>query len=174
MMNSRPAWWAGSLCVFLGIVISGAVAIGQEPAAALSATVSKDLRKKLDDAFPGWTMAAAPACAPNAAIVSADIDFDQQADTAFLVQMPSGVIHVMVSLPRVVDKLVLHDLGPLNAVAGGTHLSVQPLGRAVRRPGTMFDDYLSGPTFAVSSCERPLVAFAWSGYGFRSVPVTAR
>lgn len=174
MMYSRPARWAGSLCVFLCVGMSGATALAQEPATSPIATVSKDVRKKLDDTFPGWTLAAAPACAASAAIVSADIDFDQFADTALLVQMPSGATHIVVALPRVINAAVVHDLGPVTAIPGATHLSVLPLGRAVRRPGTMFDDYLSGPTFAVASCERPLVAFTWSGYGFRSVPVTVR
>ncbi len=170
MRYFRPARWAGSLCVFLSVVMSGASAAGQEP----TVTVSKDLQKKLTKQFPGWTLAAAPACAASAGMVSADIDFDQQADTALLVQMPSGATHVVVALPRVVNVAVLHDLGPLSAVAGATHLSVLPLGHAVRRPGAMFDDYLSGPTFAVSSCDAPLVAYVWTGYSFRPVPVTSR
>lgn len=170
MMYSTPARWAGSLCVFLCVVMSGSGAIAQEPAADLS----KDLRKKLAEQFPGWTLAAAPACAASANVVTADIDFDQHADTALLVQMPSGATHVVVVLPRVIDNAVLHDLGPVSAIAGATHLSVLPLGHPVRRPGAMFDDYLSGPTFAVSSCEGPLVAFAWTGYSFRPVPVTSR
>lgn len=170
MMYSRPARWAGSLCVFLCVVMSGSTTTAQEPAVDLS----KDVRKKLTAQFPGWTLAAAPACAASANVVKADIDSDQQGDTALLVQLPSGATHVVVALPRVINDAVVYDLGPVSTFAGATHLVVLPTGHPVRGPGAMFDDYLSGPTFAVSSCGAPVVAFVWTGYGFRPVPVTTR
>lgn len=170
MMYSTPARWVGSLCVFLCVVMCGSTATAQEPAVDLS----KELRKKLAAQFPGWTPAPAPACAASANVVQADIDFDQQDDTALLVQLPSGATHVVVALPRVINDAVLHDLGPVSAFAGATHLAVLPTGHPVRGPGAMFDDYLSGPTFAVASCDAPLVALVWTGYGFRPVPVTTR
>jgi hypothetical protein len=48
---------------------------------------------------------------------------------------------------------------------------VLPLGTPIRGPGDMFDNYLSGPTFVAASCDKPLIAFVWTGYGFRPRPI---
>lgn len=173
MTYSRPAAWAGSLCVLLCVWLVGVGAVAQDP----TDSVSKTIRKKVDAQFPGWTLVPAPVCTAgvaSAAVTTADIDFDQSVDVAMVVQTPSGAPHVVVAMPRVIGGAIVHDLGPLASVPGATHITVLPQGYAVRARHDMFDNYLSGPTFAAASCEGPLVAFVWTGYSFRPVPVTAR
>ena len=165
----KPAAWAGVLGVFLGVSSLGAVAPQQDP----PEVVTKTIRKSLDKQFPDWTLVQAPACpAAVNAPATADIDFHQSTDLAIIVTVPGGEPHMVVALPRVIGGSIVHDLGPLSAVPGATHIVVLPLGTAVRGPGDMFDNYLSGPTFAAASCEKPLVAFVWTGYGFRPRPIT--
>lgn len=167
-MNSlKPAAWAGVLCVFLGVTLNGAAAPLQDPPEVLT----KAIRKQLDKQFPAWTVAAAPACQGAASTATADIDFDQEPDAGLVVTTQGGEARVVIAMPRVIGGAIVHDLGPLAAVPGATHLVVLPLGTVVREPGAMFDDYLSGPTFAAASCEKALVAYVWNGYGFRSRPV---
>lgn len=84
-----------------------------------------------------------------------------------VVNTPGGEPRIVVVLPRVIGGAVVHDMGPLAAVAGATHEVVVPLGTAVRDAGAMFDDYLSGPTFAAASCDKAIAAFVWSGNRFR-------
>ena len=166
MKVMNPAGWAGVLCVSLGVAL-GASAPMQDPPEVLT----KSIRKKLEKQFPAWTLAAAPACPGASSPATADIDFDQQTDAAFVVATQGAEAHVVIVLPRVIDDAVIHDLGPLSAVPGATHLVVLPLGTKVRDAGAMFDDYLSGPTFAAASCEKALVAYSWTGYGFRARPL---
>jgi hypothetical protein len=164
----KPAAWAGVLCVSLGMSTLGAFA----PQPDSPDVLTKALRKSIDKQFPDWTLAPAPACAAAVeSTASADIDFDQSTDVAMVVTVPGGEPQMMVALPRVVGDSVVHKLGPLSAVPGATHLVVLPLGTAIRGPYDMFDDYVSGPTFAAASCEKPLIAFVWSGNGFRERPV---
>lgn len=166
MKTVNPAAWAGVLCVSLGVAL-GATAPVQEPPEVLTKTV----RKHLDKQFPAWTLAAPPACPAAVAPATADIDFDKEMDAALVLSTQGGEARAVVVMPRVVGGAVVHDLGPLSAVPGATHLVVVPLGTVVRDAGSMFDDYLSGPTFAAGSCEKPLVAYAWTGYGFRARPI---
>jgi hypothetical protein len=163
----KPAVLAGVLGVFFGVSSLGAVAPQQDPPEMLT----KAIRKSLDKQFPGWTLAPAPACPTATMPATADIDFDQSIDVAMVVTVPGGEPHMVVALPRVIGGSIVHDLGPVSAFPGATHLVVLPLGTAVRGPGDMFDNYLSGPTFAAASCEKPLVAFVWTGYGFRPRPI---
>lgn len=162
MKVMNPAGWAGVLCVSLGVAL-GASAPVQDPPEVLT----KSIRKKLDKQFPAWTLPAAPAC-PGAQPATADIDFDQQTDAGLVVATQGGEARAVIVLPRVIGDAVVHDLGPLSAVPGATHLVVLPLGTVVREAGAMFDDYLSGPTFAAASCDKALVAYVWNGYGFRT------
>ena len=164
MHSLKPAGWAGALCVFLGVTLHGAAAPMQDPPEVLT----KEIRKQLDTQFPAWSAAPAPVCAGAASPATADIDFDREADVALVVTTQGGEPRVVIAMPRVIGGAILHDLGPLAAVPGATHLVVLPLGTPVREPGAMFDDYLSGPTFAAASCEKALVAYMWNGYGFRS------
>jgi hypothetical protein len=162
-------WMKLAACTgVLGAMATGAEALTQEPPAVLT----KAIRKQLDAQLPGWTVAAAPACAAGANPVTSDIDFDRSIDVAMVVDTPGGEPHIVVAMPRVVDGARAFDLGPLSAIAGATHVVVLPQGRPVRWPGAMLDDYLSGPTFAAASCAGPVVAFVWTGYGFRTVPVS--
>jgi len=163
----KPAGWAGVLYVFLGATLAGATAPAQDPPGALT----KAIRKTLDKQFSGWTPAPAPSCPGATALATADIDFDQSIDVAMVVTVAGGAPQIVVAMPRVIGGAIVHNLGPLSAVPGATHLVVLPLGTAIRGPGDMFDNYLSGPTFAASSCEKPLIAFEWTGYGFRPRPV---
>jgi hypothetical protein len=163
MKVMNPAGWAGVLCVSLGVAL-GASAPMQDPPEVLT----KSIRKKLDKQFSAWSLAAAPACPGAASSATADIDFDQNLDTGLVVTTHGGEARVVIVLPRVIGDAVVHDLGPLSAVPGATHLVVLPLGTVVREAGAMFDDYLSGPTFAAASCEKALVAYSWTGYGFRA------
>lgn len=158
----KPAGWAGALCVFLGVTVGATVPV-QDPPEVLT----KAIRKHLDKQFPAWTLAPAPACPGAVSPATADIDFDQETDAAFVVTTQGGEARMLVAMPRVIGGAIVHDLGPLSDVPGATHLVVVPLGTVVREPGAMFDDYLSGPTFAAASCEKPLVAYKWTGYGFR-------
>ena len=164
----KPAAWAGVLGVFFGMSAVGAVTL-QPPAPDV---LTKTIRKTMDKQFPGWTMAPAATCPAASAPATADIDFDQSADVALIVTVPGGEPQMVVVMPRVIGGAVVHNLGPLSAVPKATHLVVLPLGTSIRGPGDMFDDYLSGPTFAAASCEGPLVAFVWSGYGFRQRPIS--
>lgn len=159
----KPVGWAGVLCACLGVTLNGAIALAQDPPEVLT----KAIRKNLDKQFPEWTLAAAPICPGAVSPATADIDFDQEPDAAFVLTTQGGEARVVIALPRVIGGSVVHDLGPLSAVPGATHLVVLPLGTVVREPGAMFDDYLSGPTFAAASCEKALVAYVWTGYGFR-------
>jgi hypothetical protein len=163
----KPAAWAGVLGVFLGVSSVGAFVSPQEPPEVLT----KAIRKMLDKQFPGWTLAPAPACPAATQLATADIDFDQSTDVAMVVTVPGGEPHMVVALPRVIGGSIVHDLGPLSGVPGATHLVVLPLGTPIRGPGDMFDNYLSGPTFVAASCDKPLVAFVWTGYGFRPRPI---
>ncbi len=163
----KPVALAGVLGVFCGVSSVGAFAPPQDSPEVLT----KAIRKSLDKQFPGWTLAQAPACPVATAPATADIDFDLSTDIAMVVTVPSGEPHMVAALPRVIGGSIVHDLGPLSSVPGATHLVVLPLGTAVRGPGDMFDNYLSGPTFAAASCEKPLVAFVWTGYGFRPRPI---
>ncbi len=163
MKVMNPAGWAGVLCVSLGVAL-GASAPVQDPPEVLT----KSIRKKLDKQFPAWTLTAAPACPGAPSPATADIDFDQQPDAGVAVTTQGGEARVVIVLPRVIGDAVVHDLGPLSAVPGATHMVVLPLGTVVRDAGAMFDDYLSGPTFAAASCEKALVAYSWTGYGFRA------
>ena len=163
----KPAGWAGVLCVFLGVTLTGAMAPSQDPPEVLT----KAIRKHLDKQFPAWTLAPVPACQGAVSPATADIDFDQETDAAFVVTTQGGEARVVIAMPRIVGGAIVHDLGPLAAVPGATHMVVLPLGTAVREAGAMFDDYLSGPTFAAASCEKALVAYMWNGYGFRVRPV---
>lgn len=163
----KPAAWAGVLCVFLGVTLNGAAAPSQAPPEVLT----KAIRKHLDKQFPAWTLASAPACQGAVSPATADIDFDQETDAAFVVTTQGGEARVVIAMPRLIGGAIVHDLGPLAAVPGATHMVVLPLGTVVREAGAMFDDYLSGPTFAVASCEKALVAYMWTGYGFRARPV---
>ena len=166
MKVMNPAVWAGVLCVSLGMTL-GATAPLQDPPEVLT----KSIRKKLDKQFPAWTLTAAPACQGAASPATADIDFDLETDAAFIATTEGGEARVVITLPRVIGDAVIHDLGPLSAVPGATHMVVLPLGTVVREPGAMFDDYLSGPTFAAASCDKALVAYVWTGHGFRTRPV---
>lgn len=167
MKSSKPAAWAGVLGVFLSAaVISVSAAIQSQ-----SEAISKTIRKQMDRQFAEWSVAAAPGCAGATNPAIADIDFDQSADVAMVVRTDTGASHVVIAMPRVVGGAIVHDLGPLSAVPGATHLVVLAQGRVVSAPGAMLVDYLSGPTFAAASCDGPLVAFVWTGYGFRRVTV---
>lgn len=168
MKRLKPAGWAGALCVFLMAASSWIPAIAQEPQAELA----KAIRKQLDKQFDGWTVAPAPACPGASSHAAADIDFDRSGDVALIVNTPAGEPRVVIAMPRVIGGAIVHDMGPLAAIPGATHVVVLPQGRVVRAPGAMFDDHLSGPTFAVASCERPIVAFVWTGYSFRKIPVS--
>lgn len=159
----KPAAWAGVLCVFLGVTLNGATAPSQKSPEVLT----KAIRKHLDKQFPAWTLAAAPACQGAVSPATADIDFDQETDAAFVVTTQGGEARVVIAMPRIIGGAIVHDLGPLSAVPGATHLVVLPVGTVVREPGAMFDNYLSGPTFAAASCDKVLVAYVWTGYGFR-------
>jgi hypothetical protein len=163
MKELKPAVWAGVLGVFLGVSAFGVFAAPQDPPEVLT----KAIRKTLDKQFPEWTAAPAPTCPSATPQATADIDFDQSADVALIVTVPGGAPQMVVALPRVIGGSIVHDLGPLSAVPGATHMVVLPLGTATRGAGDMFDNYLSGPTFAAASCEKPLIAFEWTGYGFR-------
>ncbi|MCC7186831.1 MAG: hypothetical protein IT185_11345 [Acidobacteria bacterium] len=165
----KPAGWAGVLCVFFGVAFVGATPALQDP----PEVVTKAMRKALDQQFPEWATAPAAAC-PTAVDTpaTADVDFDMETDVAMIVAVPGGEPHMVVAMPRVIAGSIVHDLGPLSAIPGATHLVVLPLGTAVRGPGDMFNDYLSGPTFAAASCDKPLVAFVWTGYGFRKRPIS--
>lgn len=163
----KPAVWAGVLCVFFGVTLNGATAPFQDPPEVLT----KAIRKHLDRQFPEWTLAAAPACQGAVSPATADIDFDTETDAALVVTTQGGEARVVIAMPRVIDGAIVHDLGPLAAVPGATHMVVLPLGTAIREAGAMFDDYLSGPTFAAASCEKALVAYVWTGYGFRVRPL---
>ncbi|HQX81253.1 MAG TPA: hypothetical protein PKW63_05810 [Vicinamibacterales bacterium] len=166
MKMMKPAGWAGVLGVFLGVTVHG----GVQDRSDVPDVMTKTITEQLDDEIPGWTMVSAPACGP-AGPASADIDSDKSLDVAMVVNTPGGEARIVVVLPRVVGGAVVHDLGPLAAVSGATHVVVVPLGTAVRDPGAMFDDYLSGPTFAAASCEKALTAFPWAGTGFRQRPL---
>jgi hypothetical protein len=167
MRFSKPAAWAGALCVFLSGLSSGLSAVMQDPPEVLT----KVIRSQVDEQFPDWTLVASPACATPGGPAAADIDFDQSTDVALVATTPAGEPRVLIAMPRVIGGAIVHDLGPLSEIPGATHVVVLPQGRVVRAAGAMFDDYLSGPTFAAASCERPLMAFVWNGYGFRRVEV---
>jgi len=166
MKYSQLAAWAGGLGVFFtAAVISVSAATQVEPEG-----VTKAIRKQMDRQFTGWAIAGVPGCVGASNPITADIDFDQSPDVAMVVQT-GGESHVVIAMPRVLGGAIVFDLGPLSAIPGATHLVVLPQGRVVSAPGAMLVDYLSGPTFAAASCDGPLVAFVWTGYGFRRVTV---
>lgn len=167
-MNVRkPAVLAGVLGVFFSVTGAAETRVPQGSQDA----IPKAIQKKLDKEREGWAVAAAPACQGAATVATADIDFDQATDAAMVLASGGAEPRIVIALPRVIGDAAVHDLGPLSAVPGATHLVVMPLGTAVREPGAMFDDYLSGPTFAAASCEKALVAYVWNGYGFRARPL---
>lgn len=163
----RPAAWAGVLCVSLSVAPIGARVMVQDPPVELT----KAVRKALDTTFPGWALVPPPACVSASTPASADINFDLLPDLGLVITTASGETRLVVVMPRSVGRPVVHDLGLASSTAGATHVTVLPTGRPFRRPAAMFDDYLSGPTFAAASCSRPLAAFLWTGYGFRAVPL---
>lgn len=166
MKYSKLAAWAGALGVFVSAAV-GVSAVTQEQPEA----ISKAIRKQMDRQFAEWAVVGAPTCAGASNPTVADIDFDQSPDVAMVVRTDGGEPHVVIAMPRVLGGAIVHDLGPLSAIPGATHLVVLPQGRVVSEAGAMLVDYLSGPTFAAASCEGPLVAFVWTGYGFRRVTV---
>ena len=167
MKYSRLAALAGGLGVFL---CAAAISVSATPQGE-SEGISKAVRKQMDKQFDVWSVAGVTGCAGASNPTVADIDFDQSTDVAMVVQADGGEPHVVIAMPRVLGGAIVHDLGPLSAIPGATHLVVLPQGRVVSEPGAMLVDYLSGPTFAAASCEGPLVAFVWTGYGFRRVTV---
>jgi len=167
MKYLKLAAWAGGLGVFVSAAVISVPAATQ----AQPEVVTKAIRKQMDRQFAGWTMAGVPGCvgASNPAI--ADIDFDTSPDLAMVVQTSTGEPRFVIAMPRVLGGAIVHDLGPVSDVPGATHFVVLPQGRVVSAPDSMLKDYLSGPTFAAASCDGPLVAFAWTGYGFRRLAI---
>jgi len=167
MKYLKLAAWAGGLGVFVSAAVISVSAVTQVP----PEVVTKAIRKQMDRQFPaGWAVAGVPGCAGASNPAVADIDFDQSPDVAMVVQT-GGESHVAIAMPRVLGGAIVFDLGPLSAIPGATHLVVLPQGRVVSAPDAMLVDYLSGPTFAAASCDGPLVAFVWTGYGFRRLTV---
>lgn len=161
----KSAGLAGPLCVLLLVLILIAPAAAQGRPEALT----KPIQGQLDKKWPDWTLAEAPSCAETP--VAVDINFDGADDLGLLIVPVDGAARLVVAMPQVIGGATLHDLGPLSDVPGATHFTVLPQGRPFRAPGAMLVDYLSGPTFAAASCGEPLVAFVWTGRGFRPVPL---